>query len=219
LDGFGHIPCINPRNPELDQPLSSKILLTFAAIAGLLFSSQATALTTFAMLDAEQVVALNPASDPTGTNGWGLSLGSMTLSRNRLTFFVNWNELTSNALAVSVHGPAGVGENGPVLWSDSWSGEDERVATDGFTIGVWSGIGESQIQDLLNGHWYMQIATAGYGTGEIRGQIVTTRYFREHSAESHQTGGTTPLPEPSAAAVFALGLWVVSGAVRRRSAT
>ena len=49
---------------------------------------------------------------------------------------------------------------------------------------------------------------------DFRGQIVTTRYFRERAAGS---GSTSPMPEPSAAAVFAVGIWVVSAAVRRHS--
>jgi hypothetical protein len=115
--------------------MSARIRLTVLALTGLLASSQASALTSFAMLDAEHVVGKTPGDQTTGSQGSGLSLHSMRLSDGRATFFVNWADLTSNAISVSIHSPANLGETVPAVWFELWSGEHERRATSGHSSG------------------------------------------------------------------------------------
>lgn len=100
------------------------------------------------------------------------SLGSMDVFYSRdtriLSYKINWSGLTGNPVGMHVHGQAPVGFAAGVYQSISTSGltatgsKSGTLLVDGVTI---------KEQDLLNGFYYINIHTATYPGGEIRGQI------------------------------------------------
>ena len=125
-----------------------------------------------------------------GTSGSGSASITLDNVTNLLSWNISWSGLTGSPTGMHFHGPAAAGVNAGI-----------RV-----DIGAISGlsspsvgstnISAAQASDLLNGLWYINIHTAAFPGGEIRGQVI---------------------PEPTTAALLGLGL-VGLAANRRRSA-
>jgi len=100
-----------------------------------------------------------------------------TLKRNKIRFHVEWDDLTSGAVAGHIHcAPAGSnGQVGVTLLS-------EPKGTDGKVKGTFTGpdpvndCGWTTLDDVIvamaTGNAYVNIHTATYPGGEIRGQIA-----------------------------------------------
>ncbi len=111
------------------------------------------------------------------------ALGTMDVFYTRdtriLTWSVTWSGLTGPVAAMHIHGLAPAGFAAGVVQNIITA--SNGLATPNATLypatGKFSGttlVDGSIIKeaDLLNGFYYMNIHTATYGTGEIRGQIV-----------------------------------------------
>jgi hypothetical protein len=93
---------------------------------------------------------------------------------------------------------------------------------DGDMNRAWFNLSQTEIKDLIDGKWYLQICTQQYSCdhslggadgGEIRGQVLTwNKYLAANTGAS-----ASPVPEPSAAAVFAVGIGVLGAAIKRRA--
>ena len=101
------------------------------------------------------------------TSGSGLLHLHYKRSNRTLIYTITWVGLTSNAVSMHFHGPAGPNEiANPVI---PITGFAEAVT------GSFSGsavIDEGKVNDFLSGKWYLNIHTINKPTGEIRGQIV-----------------------------------------------
>lgn len=162
-------------------------LIKLTVLASLLFSS----MTMFISCepDAEQkrvsdfqkngiILTAAQENNPANTS---TALGTMDVFYTRdtrvLTYSVSWSGLTGPVTAMHIHGLATAGFNAPVF-QNIITGTG-GIVTPGPAYGATGKISASLFidgvtireQDLLNGNFYMNIHTAVYGGGEIRGQI------------------------------------------------
>ena len=119
----------------------------------------------------------NPANSST-------ALGSMNVFYTKdtriLSYTVTWQGLTGPVTAMHIHGLASPGFNAPVLQNIITSPAGSGLFVPGAAFGATSKVSGTLLidgvaikeADLLNGNFYMNIHTATYGGGEIRGQIV-----------------------------------------------
>jgi hypothetical protein len=159
------------------------VALTCAVALALGGRTSATVVTYNFGLDGLQEVP------PVNTTGWGVATVTLDTVSGLLTWDVAYFDLLSPSTAAHFHGAALPGQNAGVQ-VDMGPGE-----TFGVTSGTLNGsatINAAQIQDVLDGLWYINIHSQLHPGGEIRGQVV---------------------PAPGALALLGLG---ALGAVRRR---
>ncbi len=111
-------------------------------------------------INGQQAVPQTPSP------GLGTGIVSLIPASNEIVWDISWSGLSGPVTAMHFHGPAGVG----------------ATASPQLNIGMISGltspsigrapIDPSQAADLVAGLWYVNIHTAQFATGEIRGQIV-----------------------------------------------
>ena len=100
----------------------------------------------------------------------GSGHGLIALVGSRVFVNVGYRDLTGSATAAHIHGPAGTGSNGDVLFN--------LGPFNGGAFGSAGGLSGSAaqsasvIQSLIDQLTYINIHTAANGGGEIRGQIV-----------------------------------------------
>lgn len=150
----------------------SKILSSLSAILLLIVShnASATLINLEATIDKNQVVGTTPVTSATG-------FATMTFDdiTNQLDWNIVFSNLTGAATAMHFHGAAAAGVNAGV--------QVNIGAISGLTspsIGLTT-LTDLQETDLLNGLWYINIHTAAYGGGEIRGQVLETSRVPEPS--------------------------------------
>ena len=159
----------------------------FCVLALLTSMANAAIINLEASIDASQVVG--------GSASLATGFGSMTLDdvTNSLNWNISWSNLSGSATAMHFHGPATPGTN---------AGVEINIGTiSGLTSPSIGGttISSSQANDLLAGLWYINIHTAAYPAGEIRGQVNV-------------------VPVPAAAWLFGSGLLGLVGISRRKKA-
>ncbi len=99
---------------------------------------------------------------PNGSTGTGTGLFLIDTATNTLFYYIAYSGLGSAELAAHIHGYAPAGVPGGV----------EHVLPLGTPkIGAWN-YAEPDEADILAGLTYVNIHTAGFGGGEIRGQIL-----------------------------------------------
>jgi len=100
------------------------------------------------------------------------ALGSMDVFYTRdtktLTYTIRWQGLTGNVTAAHIHGQAPIGYAAAVLQTFTTTGLTSTGTLSGTMLFDGTVFKE---QDLLNGVYYINIHTATYPNGEIRGQI------------------------------------------------
>jgi hypothetical protein len=103
---------------------------------------------------------------PNNSTATGKLSGSFNSMSRVISYRLSWEGLTGDALNMHFHGPADPGVNAGV-----------QVGITGFPTtpsGMVSGsdtLTEAQAADLLAGKWYVNVHTALYPGGEIRGQV------------------------------------------------
>jgi hypothetical protein len=138
-----------------------RTLLATAAVA-VLFPFSSSAQVNFydtvfrADLTGSQVVP------PTGSAGTGF--GNVMLNEAKTLAWVSvWSGLAAASTPAHVHGPAGPGENGPIVFTltcTSWACTASSLA-----------VTASQVDQLIAGQLYIDIHTAACPEGEIRGRL------------------------------------------------
>lgn len=128
-------------------------MLAVVALAGV---AQAEVITRVAVLTGSQEVP------PNAGTAMGCGRFVIDTDANTVTYRIAYTGLTGAETASHIHGPAGPGVNAGVA-----------VALPGGNVktGVWS-YAEAVEPDLLNGRTYVNVHTAAFPGGEIRGQIV-----------------------------------------------
>ena len=124
--------------------LAKKPLLAGLAIAAILVSAPVFAETLSFKADLKGATEVPPADSPA----------------KKLSWTVSYSGLTGEATAAHFHGPAVAGENaGPVV---DISGAIESGSAD---------LTDQQLADLQTGKWYLNVHSAKFPDGEIRGQV------------------------------------------------
>lgn len=97
---------------------------------------------------------------PADTAGSGNAMVTLDTSGKTVAWKITYDGLTGDASAAHFHGPAAVGSNaGPAIDISGKIAEGSAAISD------------QQIADLQAGKWYLNIHTAKYPDGEIRGQL------------------------------------------------
>jgi hypothetical protein len=108
------------------------------------------------------------------------ALGTMDVSYSKetriLNYSVQWSGLTGPVAAMHIHGLAPTGFPAGVVQTISTSAITRCSASGTTSCGSYKGtlLADGVVvkeQDILNGSYYVNIHTATYGGGEIRGQI------------------------------------------------
>jgi len=105
------------------------------------------------------------------------ALGTMDVSYNKTTkmlnYTVRWSGLTSNPIAMHIHGLAPVGYNAGIIQTILASANPILFPSTGSFSGTFLADGVVvKEENLLNGFYYVNIHTTANPGGEIRGQIV-----------------------------------------------
>jgi len=115
------------------------------------------------IINAAQEVPVNPST------ATGKMTAQYNMETNILTYTVTFSGLTGNASAAHIHGLGEPGFNAPVLQTFAGFPAAPQGAYSGslFVDGV-----AIKEENILNGRFYVNIHTAMYPGGEIRGQIT-----------------------------------------------
>ena len=141
-------------------------LLLRSAVAGLMATSfLAIAPTAFAqavMYKADLKAASEvPANDSKGT---GTLQATYDPASKKLSYTVNYKDLSGPATAAHFHGPADAKTNAGIV-----------VPVNGAVTSPIKGeatLTDAQAKDLADGKWYFNVHTAANKGGEIRGQVM-----------------------------------------------
>ncbi|MGE4249641.1 MAG: CHRD domain-containing protein [Parvibaculaceae bacterium] len=131
--------------------------ISLAGLAGLMMLA-APALGETMMFKAD----LKAASEvpPAQSNGEGNAMVTLDTEKKTVAWKTTFSGLSGDATAAHFHGPAAPGENaGPAV---DISGKIEEGS---------ASVTDDQVKDLQAGKWYINIHTAKYPDGEIRGQL------------------------------------------------
>ena len=143
------------------RPSFSRLALTALAF-GLLMATATPTLAETLAYKAD----LNGASEvpPNDSKGTGNVVAAYDTATKKLTWTVNYKDLTGPATAAHFHGPAGPGVNaGPqITLEGNLASPVKGEAT----------LTDAQAADLAKGNWYLNVHTAAHPPGEIRGQLV-----------------------------------------------
>lgn len=122
-----------------------------------------------------------PANSSMGT---GTLTGTYDPSTYKITYTLTWSKISGAPTEMHFHGPAAVGVSGPVVVSITGF-----PATASGTLSGTAVITQGQAGDLLSGRWYVNIHTATFPNGEIRGQITSTQMSSSSGSGSGSGGG------------------------------
>jgi CHRD domain len=101
---------------------------------------------------------------PNDSKGTGALTASYDPASKKLTYTVNYKDLTGPATAAHFHGPADAKTNAGIV-----------VPVNGAVTSPIKGeatLTDAQAKDLADGKWYFNVHTAANKGGEIRGQVM-----------------------------------------------
>ncbi len=148
------------RQIVLRTALAGAIALAFAGCASQAPMAPSTVQVFAATLSAAEEVP--PAADSKGTGTAEVRLDTKT---NEMTWKVSYSGMTGPATAGHIHGPAGKGANAGVVVP--FPGVAGAASAEGKGM-----ITPTQYGDLAAGLWYVNVHSAKYPGGELRGQLV-----------------------------------------------
>lgn len=96
---------------------------------------------------------------------------TLVLRDNSLLYTISYGGI-SQFMAAHIHGPADNRTNADVQYTIS---EFTKPGGSDIAQGKWTNLTDTQIQDLKDGHYYINIHSGDFPNGEIRGQIWLTR--------------------------------------------
>jgi hypothetical protein len=120
---------------------------------------------------------------PSGTNDTAVGSGRLKLSGNTLTVRVDFSGLSGPATAAHIHGPAMPGVKADVLYPLTIRPPDDTSVSPYIsqTITLAEGMGgftiAQQINQLRHNLWYVNVHSAAFPDGEIRGQVMVQQQF------------------------------------------
>jgi hypothetical protein len=101
---------------------------------------------------------------PTASAATGMAKATLAAD-GTLHWNVTYMGLSGPAMAAHFHGPAAPGANAGVVVNIGQMGLGSPMQGSAHLT-------EAQVADLMAGHWYVNIHTASYPDGEIRGQVM-----------------------------------------------
>jgi glucose/arabinose dehydrogenase/plastocyanin len=107
-------------------------------------------------IDGQQVVP------PIDTGATGTGTVTLDTGTNELSWQISYSDLEGNITAAHFHATAAYCEE---------SGVEVTLSTDNPIVGSTT-LTDQQVEDLINGLWYVQIHTDLHPPGEIRGQVL-----------------------------------------------
>ncbi len=93
----------------------------------------------------------------------------LSLDGGRVHAALTWRDLSTPALLVEFHGPAGPGEEGPLLWSFAPEARGPRTSS---PVEAEFEVSHTQADLLRDGRVYVDVRTALHPRGEIRGRLT-----------------------------------------------
>ena len=174
--------------------LAAIATLTLAAALGVAGDAEAVTMRWTAPLDQSQEVT-PPTGVPAGAGG--LAKGLLDTATGHLTWKVTYENLSGPPTMMHFHGPAPVGVNAPITVDIGAISGLASPAKGSTTISA------SQVAEVLDHLWFVNVHTMANMPGEIRGQVAVA-----------------PIPLP-AGLPLALGALAALSGLRllRRSAT
>ena len=172
------------------------VCLTLCAI-WIVYPTRAFASTTFtATLSGANEVPSN------GSTATGSATVVLNDAETQITVDVNFAGLTGGpAIAGHIHGPASPGNNAAVVFAFTGF----PAATSGSFEEVFA-ITPTQVADLQNGLYYINIHTSDFPGGEIRGWLTVPTVSRISRVKAHRNGSmllvTWRVSEPAGIAGF-----------------
>ena len=147
-------------------PLNKRLSLPAVLVLGFLLLScqdhQTSSVTLKATLDGKSVKPL-----PTTSSATGLFTGKLDLATHVLDYSLSYSALSTPAVVAHLHKATGVNGTGLV---------DIIISTPSNTSGSVSGstflLSQNQVDSLLAGFYYVDLHTAAYPAGEIRGEVI-----------------------------------------------
>ncbi len=173
--------------------------LAFGLLFLLPFSAQAAVVNLVSLLSGANEVPAN-ASTATGSGALALDTTAGTLG-----YLISFSGLSGPVTAAHFHA-APVGVAGPVVFNLSGSTISGIGSSSGLFVGAMTGLTALQISAVQSNGWYVNLHTAAFPGGEIRGQIVGGSFVPN----------PVPLPASAWLMVSALG---AAGLVARRRQT
>ena len=112
-------------------------------------------------------VALSAESEVPKVTSAGAGTAAVTFNTEtrELSWDVQVRGLTGPVTAAHFHGPATAADNGPVLVPIAKAGD--ALPFKGSAI-----LTPAQAADFLAGRWYVNVHTASFPAGELRGQVI-----------------------------------------------
>ncbi len=142
------------------QHFLSKAVFTTATLMGLLSISAPCYAET---LNFTAALKGSDETPPNTAPGTGSLKASYDTDSKKLTWTVNYSDLSGPATAAHFHGPAGPGKAAPV--------EVPVPNPDSNPIVGSATLTDAQAKDLLDGNLYFNIHTQANKAGELRGQV------------------------------------------------
>lgn len=100
------------------------------------------------------------------TNGQGSCLVALNPTETQFTVNCTYSGTTSAVVGAHIHDAGSVGVNGPIRFNFNFTG-----ATSGAITPLTFAVTPAQVADLRAKRWYVNIHTANFPGGEIRGQV------------------------------------------------
>ena len=142
-------------------------------LSAMMFSITAAAAPQFSVyLNGRQEV---PANNSPGDGTCFLTLNG---SETQVTIECKYRNLSSNAVGAHIHDNGSVGVNGPIRFDFSFSG-----GTTGAIGPLTFNTTPAQVADLRSNKWYVNIHTANFTGGEIRGQVKRTATAADYDGD------------------------------------
>lgn len=149
------------RQTVLRSTLAASLLALGLAGCGQMRPSQKIDIYEAALSGAQEVPA-NPSA------ARGTAEVQHNTGNNTLTWKVTYSGMSGPLTGAHIHGPAGPGQNAGVLVPFSGNLNAQPIQGQG-------SITPQQVGDLAAGLWYVNLHTARYPGGEIRGQLRRRR--------------------------------------------
>ena len=137
--------------------LNTRLSLVATGFAGLLLVASSASAETLKFKADMKGASEVPPTDSAGTADAQVTVDTGT---KKLSWTVTYSGLTGDAKAAHFHGPAGPGQNAPPVITIT--GKIKNGSAD---------LTDQQLADLQAGKWYVNIHTAKFPGGEIRGQV------------------------------------------------
>lgn len=155
--------------------MQRKIFLTLTIIlSAMMFSITAAAQQKFSVyLNGRQEV---PANNSPGSGDCMITLNG---SETQVAVACEYRNLSSNVVGAHIHDNGPVGVNGPIRFNFNYTG-----GTSGAIGPLTFDTTPAQVADLRANKWYVNIHTANFSGGEIRGQIKRSNIPADYDGDS-----------------------------------